>query len=86
MSFYFGLYDAGDFFETGGSEREIEINLPLIEELWARYGSRKAFAGWYVSQETSKESESIINIYNTLGDACKKVSGGLPVMISPPVY
>ena len=83
MKFFFGLYDSGSFFETGDYKEELEINIPLIEEVWEKYGTRKAFQGWYISQETSRNSESIIKIYNDQAKRCKEVSGGLPTLISP---
>lgn len=61
----------------------MELNCRLIDEVWARYGSRKAFAGWYISQECSRNTGKIIDLYAELGRHCKQVSGGLPTMISP---
>ena len=83
MEFYFGLYDSGKYWVTGNMNDEIELNKKVIDEVWYRYGSRKAFKGWYLSQESSGNTESIVQLYHELGSYCKKVSGNLPVMISP---
>ena len=32
-------------------QREIDLNLKLIDEVWARYGHHESFQGWYLSQE-----------------------------------
>ena len=83
MFFYFGIYDSGRYWNSGQYLQELEINRYVIDEAWQRYGHRKAFSGWYLSQEVSRREKSIITIYSQLGDHCKSVSGGLPVMISP---
>lgn len=89
MQFYFGLYDSGrywvdtDFWTNGNYEREVLVNRKLIDEVWQKYGSYKSFAGWYLSQECSRNNGKIIEMFSQLGLYCKSVSGGLPVMISP---
>jgi hypothetical protein len=89
MQFYFGMYDSGrywvdaDFWTNGNYEREVLVNRKLIDEVWQKYGSYKSFAGWYLSQECSRNNGKIIEMFSQLGLYCKAVSGGLPVMISP---
>jgi len=83
LSFFFGLYDSGRDWTSGDYAREVEINQRVIDEVWARYGEAPAFAGWYLSQECSRNIGSIIELYAGLGAYCKAVSGGLPVLISP---
>lgn len=89
MQFYFGLYDSGrywedkDFWENGNYEREVNVNKNLIEEVWKKYGHHKSFAGWYLSQECSRNNGKIIEMFATLGKYCKQISGGLPTLISP---
>ena len=83
MEFYFGLYDSGKYWVTGNMNDEIKLNKKVIDEVWSRYGSRKAFKGWYLSQESSGNTERIVHLYHELGSYCKRVSGNLPVMISP---
>lgn len=81
--FYFGLYDSGKYWVSGDFKREIEINTEVINEVWERYGHYKAFKGWYISHETSRNSEDITSLYTALGTHCKSVSNRLNVMISP---
>ena len=83
LDFYFGTYDSGRYWTQGEYRREVDVNLAVVDEVWARYGQRKAFKGWYLSQEVSRRTRSIIEIYSEMGRHCKEVSGGLPVLISP---
>lgn len=83
MKFYFGLYDSGKYWGSGDYEKEVELNKKVIEEVWTKYGHYKSFAGWYISQECSRKTGKIIELYASLGRFCKAVSGGLPTMISP---
>lgn len=89
IQFYFGLYDSGrywvdtNFWTDGNYEKEVEINRRVIDEVWTKYGKSKAFAGWYLSQECSRNNGKIVEMFQTLGRYCKSVSGGLPVLISP---
>ena len=45
MAFYFGMYDSGKYWQEGLFRREIDLNLKLIDEVWARYGHHKSFQG-----------------------------------------
>lgn len=83
MNLYIGTYDSGHYWDTGDLTREMEMNAKVIDELWERYGHMKAFKGWYISMEISRRTKGAINAFHTLGSQCKKVSGGLPTMISP---
>ena len=48
------------------------------------YGHRNAFKGWYLTQEVSRRTKGIIDIYATMGRHCKEISENhLPVLISP---
>ena len=84
MAFYFGLYDSGKYWwEQGDFQKEVDINLRVIDEVWRRYGHYPAFKGWYLTQEVSRKTGQIIDLYAQLGRHCKDVSGGLPTLISP---
>ena len=83
MAFYFGTYDSGRYWTEGRWRSEIDVNLRVMEETWARYGKRKAFRGWYLTQEVSRRTGDVIDLYAQLGARAKALSGGLPVMISP---
>ena len=83
MDFYFGLYDSGKYWTSGDYEKEVRLNCKVIDEVWQLYGNHKAFKGWYLSQECNRNIGGIIDLYAGLGQYCKQVSGGLPVLISP---
>ncbi len=83
MKFYFGTYDSGCFWHNGEYDKEIEVNLPVVEEAWKRYGHHKSFAGWYLSLEISRRKAHVVDIYRRLSQTCKELSGDKPVLISP---
>ena len=83
MNFWFGLYDSGKYWDRGEYEQEVALNKRVIDEVWSRYGHYKSFAGWYISQECSRNTGKIVDLYASLGRYCKEVSGDLPTMISP---
>ena len=83
MNFWLGLYDSGKYWDRGEYEQEVALNKRVIDEAWSRYGHCKSFAGWYISQECSRNTGKIVDLYASLGRYCKEVSGGLPTMISP---
>lgn len=84
MKFYFGLYDSGEYWDTGDLSYEIEHNKYVIDEVWQKYGEKyKSFGGWYISGEISRKTKGAINAFSAMGKQCKDVSGGLPTFISP---
>lgn len=83
MKFFFGTYDSGNYWHNNQHQKEIELNKMLIDEVWSKYGSKKAFGGWYLNQEVSRRYGNIIDIYAEMGKFCKEISNNLPVMISP---
>lgn len=84
MKFYFGLYDSGEYWDTGNLAVEIEHNKYVIDEVWAKYGERySSFKGWYISGEISRRTKGAIDAFYSMGKQCKDVSGGLPTFISP---
>lgn len=83
MDFYFGLYDSGRYWINGDFQKELDLNKVLIDEVWNTYGHMKAFKGWYISQECSRKTDAIINMYAGLGNHCKEVSNNLTTLISP---
>lgn len=83
MTFYFGLYDSGQYWDTGNLQHEVDVNRHVIDEVWARYGHHPAFGGWYLSMEISRRTRGAVESFRTLGKQCKEVSGGLPTLISP---
>jgi len=83
MTFYFGLYDSGKYWDTGDMSYEIDVNRYVIDEVWKRYGHHHSFGGWYLSMEISRKTKGAIESFSTLGRQCKEVSNGLPTLISP---
>jgi hypothetical protein len=83
MSFYFGLYDSGHYWDTGNMQSEIDTNRFVIDEVWQQYRQYKSFKGWYLSMEISRKTKGAVDAFHTLGAQCKEVSGGLPTLISP---
>lgn len=83
MSFYFGLYDSGKYWVSGKFQEEVDLNRKVIDEVWKKYGHYKSFKGWYLSQEVSRRTGKVIDLYATLGKHCKDISGNLPTFISP---
>jgi len=84
MTFYFGLYDSGEYWDTGDLSSEIEYNKYVIDEVWKKYGEKyKSFGGWYISGEISRKTKGAIDAFSSLGKQCKAVSNNLPTFISP---
>lgn len=83
MQFYFGLYDSGEYWDTGNLAAEIEHNKFVIDEVWNQYGHYRSFKGWYLSMEISRRTIGAIDTFKTLGLQCKQISNNLPTFISP---
>jgi hypothetical protein len=82
MAFYFGTYDSGLYWQQGEHQKEVDLNKRVVEEVWNRYGKSRAFKGWYLTQEVSRNTHKIVDIYASMGRFCKEVAD-LPVLISP---
>jgi len=82
MAFYFGTYDSGRYWHQGDYRKEVDLNKAVVDEVWAQYGHRAAFKGWYLTQEVSRRVKGIIEIYAEMGRHCKSLAN-LPVLISP---
>jgi Domain of unknown function (DUF4434)/Domain of unknown function (DUF5109) len=83
MQFYFGLYDSGEYWDTGNMLPEIEHNRFVIDEVWKKYGHYPSFKGWYLSMEISRKTKGAIEAFDILGKQCKQISNGLTTFISP---
>lgn len=83
LSFYFGMYDSQKYWTTGNPEKEAELNMKIADEFWDLYGNRTAMKGWYFTQEISRNTGGIVEVFHKMGKHCKDLSGGMPVMISP---
>ncbi len=86
MAFYFGMYDSGKYWIEGQFQKEIDLNLRLIDEVWLKYGHHKSFQGWYLSQEISRRTKNMSKIYAQVGKHAKDVSGNLTTLISPYIH
>jgi hypothetical protein len=83
MDFYFGTYDSARYAANGDPAREVAIGKDFVDEMWARYGARKAFRGWYLTFELSHMQRSFVECLRQLGEHCKHLSPDLPNLISP---
>ncbi len=83
MKLFFGLYDSGFYWMQGDWDKEISLNKPVIDEVWAKYGHYKSFGGWYLCQEVSRRTGKVVELYADMGKHCKELSNNLPVLISP---
>lgn len=86
MNYYFGMYDSGKYWIEGSFQKEIDLNMRLIDETWAKYGHHKSFKGWYLSQEISRRTKNMSKIFAEVGKHAKAVSGNLTTMISPYIH
>lgn len=86
MAFYFGMYDSGKYWIEGSFQKEIDLNLRLIDEVWAKYGHHASFRGWYLSQEVSRRTKNMSKIYAEVGKHAKAVSGNLTTLVSPYIH
>ncbi len=82
LKVFFGTYDSGFHWLRRSWWKEVELNLPFLEEAVDRYGHHASFAGWYLSHETGKNDAHIIELFNHIGRKCKELKDA-PVLISP---
>lgn len=67
-------------------EKETDLDCRIASEIWEKYGKHSpAFAGWYLAKEIETLKEKVVTEFVELGSHCKKISGNLPVMISPSI-
>lgn len=83
MKVMVGLYLSTLSWHNGDAKTEIELNRRFINEIWAKYGDRPAFKGWYIPQETSHDVFNITDVMKGLSYLCKEKAPNLPVLISP---
>ena len=62
MRYFFGTY----CLRHNGHYKDVDVDARwsiekrLIDEVWERYGHRKAFKGWYLAKEISGNDEAIV--------------------------
>ena len=88
MRYFFGTYTRRKNGENTAEEieRSWDQERRLIDEAWERYGPRKAFAGWYLAKEILYREPAVIAEFRRYGEHCKKISGNLPILISPAMW
>lgn len=82
LDLWFGTFDSGSYWYRASWWKEVDLNKAFIDEVVERYGSRKAFKGWYMCHESSRNDSHIIELFNHIGRHCKAAKD-LPVLISP---
>lgn len=90
IKIYLGLNDYDIWQENGvwaeHLRKMIDKSKPVADELAQRYAKRKAFAGWYITQEfydwTDPEAK-LFDAYRELSDYCHQITPGKPVLYAP---
>lgn len=82
MDFFFGTYDSGRYWHSGNPQKEVDINKAFTEEVWEKYGHKKAFKGWYISHEINSFDEGVMKVYEQLANHLRGLKE-LPILISP---
>lgn len=85
MDLYFGTYDSGLYWLNGEHQKEVDINKAFTEEVFAKYGHRKAFKGWYVCHEVDTYDKTVIKLYQHLTSHLKNLKD-IPILISPYIH
>jgi hypothetical protein len=87
MQFFFGTYDSATRPARRWTlEQEVDLGRAFIDEVWERYGGRKAFRGWYLTFEIGRMERRRVECLRRLGAHCKSLSPHLPTLISPYLY
>jgi hypothetical protein len=81
MKLFWGTYDTGDWWKD--PERAVAVNREFVREVWDRYGGRKAFCGWYLTFELSRDQPGHADLLLDVGRVVKELSPDLPTLISP---
>jgi len=86
MQLFVGTYDSAKYwYVEKNPEKELEINRSFTDEVASRYGSRKAFRGWYMCHELNafeKQAFDSLIIYERLVGHLRSLIN-LPVLMSP---
>ncbi|MCA1803162.1 MAG: DUF4434 domain-containing protein [Rhodothermaceae bacterium] len=82
MEFWFGTYDSGKYWINGDYRKESDINQAFCDEVFGKYGHRKAFRGWYISHEIHTYNDGMMRVYEELAGHLRGLKK-LPILISP---
>jgi hypothetical protein len=84
MDFFFGTYDSVTYAKRDRTIQEhLDLGRAFIDEVWERYGHRKAFKGWYLTFEIARKERTRLECLRQLGQHCKDLTPDLPTLISP---
>ncbi|MBE6364211.1 MAG: DUF4434 domain-containing protein [Lentisphaerae bacterium] len=85
MNFFCGSYDSGIpwWRPEYDAAPDAEIMCKVCNEIIDRYGKRKAFKGWYLSQEIGGSNAKVAGIYRAMAETIKTRMPGAKIMISP---
>ncbi len=87
MDFFLGTYDSATWPTRDRTlAEEVDLGKAFIDEMWATYGDRPAFKGWYLTFELSKMERQRVNCLRQLAGHCKSLAPQLPTLISPFVH
>lgn len=82
MRLFFGTYDSGEYWHSGQPEKEVCINKAFADEVFERYGHRKAFQGWYICHEINSFDEAVMKVYEEMANHLRQLKN-MPILISP---
>lgn len=82
MTLWFGTYDSGQYWLNGEYKKEIDLNKAFCTEVCERYGSRKAFGGWYISHEINTFNVGMMKVYDELSVHLRSLKN-IPILMSP---
>ena len=82
IKFFLGLYDSGKYWHQGKYQKEVDINMELMEEIMQKYGNHPAFNGWYLSHEMTILNDHFLKLYSNLIGQLKKLKN-IPILMSP---
>lgn len=82
MKLFFGTYDSGNYWMNGQYQKEADLNREFLDEVWEKYGDRKAFQGWYLCHEINAFDEGVMRVYSQLAAHMRGLRD-MPILISP---
>jgi hypothetical protein len=82
MQFFFGTYDSGRYWHNGEFQKEIDLNIQILDEVATRYSQHPAFRGWYICHEINTFDAGVMQVYEQLAQHLRSIKQ-LPILISP---
>lgn len=93
MQMVFGLRMSHEWWRRWGDadylNSEAQRSVSLAKEVYRRYGSHPAFAGFYIPYElwdgpyTETQVRQFGSLLHTIGGACRQLAPGKPVIVAP---